>query len=57
MRLTLHVAWGPQADVKKLKSAIERSGDIDFLLTCEWPMDVAQTSPLPAGVPASGVAF
>lgn len=40
-----------QADVKRLKDAAERAdGDIDILLTCEWPEGVtAGAAPLPDG--------
>ena len=39
----------PQADVVRLKQAVERAdGDIDLLLTCEWPAGVtAGAAPVP----------
>jgi hypothetical protein len=39
----------PQADVVRLKQAVERAdGDVDLLLTCEWPAGVtAGAAPVP----------
>ena len=35
-----------QEDVKKLERALEEaSGDVDVLLTCEWPVDVSAATP------------
>jgi hypothetical protein len=43
-----------QADVARVTTEVEQSeGDVDLLLTCEWPADVAGGLPaasLPAGV-------
>ncbi len=47
-----------QADVDRLTKAVETTeGDIDLLLTCEWPAGVTDGLPagsLPAGVAGSG---
>jgi hypothetical protein len=47
-----------QADVARVTTEVEQSeGDVDLLLTCEWPADVAGGLPaasLPAGVDAPG---
>lgn len=41
-----------QEDVKKLERALEEaSGDVDVLLTCEWPFDVSAATP-PGSAPA-----
>ena len=41
-----------QEDVKKLERALEQAtGDIDILLTCEWPADVTAATP-PGSAPA-----
>lgn len=42
----------PQEDVRKLERALEEAtGDIDILLTCEWPADVTAATP-PGSAPA-----
>lgn len=44
-----------QADVDRLTREVEQTeGDVDLLLTCEWPADVAGGTTAPAGVDASG---
>lgn len=47
-----------QADVARVTTEVEQSeGDVDLLLTCEWPADVASGLPaasLPAGADAPG---
>jgi hypothetical protein len=47
-----------QADVTRLQTEVEQSeGDIDLLLTCEWPADVTGSLPaasVPAGCDAGG---
>lgn len=41
-----------QEDVRKLDRALEEaSGDVDVLLTCEWPADVSAATP-PGSAPA-----
>jgi hypothetical protein len=41
-----------QEDVRKLERALEEaSGDVDILLTCEWPADVSAATP-PGSAPA-----
>ena len=50
-----------QADIKQLKLQLEAaSGDIDILLTCEWPASVTLATPpgsLPEGLQAAGDLF
>ena len=49
--LPLRASISRQADVKRLKDAAEGAdGDIDILLTCEWPEGVtAGAAPLSEG--------
>lgn len=45
-------AFVQQEDVKKLERALEQAtGDVDILLTCEWPADVTAAT-LPGSAPA-----
>ncbi len=47
-----------QADVNRLKVTLESaSGDVDLLLTCEWPEDILLATPagsLPEGINKTG---
>ena len=48
----------PQADVSLLEAAVQRaSGDVDMLLTCEWPAHVSDAVPpgSASACPAGGV--
>ena len=41
-----------QEDTRKLERALEEAtGDVDILLTCEWPADVTAATP-PGSAPA-----
>ena len=49
-----------QADVNRLKDQIQgASGDVDLLLTCEWPENILLSlppNPAPEGINKSGIA-
>ncbi len=52
MRLAAENCCPLQEDVRKLERALEQAtGDIDILLTCEWPADVTAATP-PGSAPA-----
>ena len=51
-RSTKHYFMTLQEEVQRLQSALQRSaGDVDILLTCQWPAQITEC--LPAAAPAA----